>query len=83
MKQSADLSPKSPSPSSPHSPAQLKAGTASSDPLDEAVLKLATQAAFLQGFAERLAEVEQPVEERLPSKVREEDDYGWRAGLNW
>ena len=53
---------------------QLSTGAASSDPLDEAVLKLAVRAAFLQGFAERLAEDE---EEERPV------EFGWGAGLRW
>ena len=82
MKPSAESSAISPSspPDGSGTAIPFNAGTASSDPLDEAVLELASQAAFLQGFAERLAQGEPPVEE-LPVEGAAEIDYGWRAGL--
>ena len=66
-------------------PADLKVrqGIASPDPLDEAVLKLAAQAAFLQAFAENVVDEERPVEEALRQRGAGEIDFGWRAGLQW
>ena len=55
--------------------------SASPDPLDEAVLQLATQAAFLQAFAENVIDEERPVEEALRQRGAGENDFGWRAGL--
>ena len=56
--------------------------TASSDPLDEAALQVAVQAAFLQGFAEKLTEDERPIEEVLPSRPGSAA-IGWREQLQW
>jgi len=53
------------------------------DALDEAVCKLAAQAAFLQAFAENVIEEERPIEEVAPKRDGGEIDFGWRAGLNW
>ena len=53
------------------------------DPLDRAVLELAVQAAFLQGFAENLAEEERPVEEVLPAGVPGEMGFDWRTTQGW
>jgi hypothetical protein len=55
--------------------------SASPDPLDKAVLQLATQAAFLQAFAENVIDEERPVEEALQQRGAGENDFGWRAGL--
>ena len=64
----------------PNSPAKTDESLAPE--VDAGVLKLAAQAAFLQAFAEGLAEPqEQPIEEVLPEKPRGEIDFGWRAGL--
>jgi hypothetical protein len=59
-----------------------KPDTAPVDPFDGAVLELAAQAAFLQAFAEGLAEDERPIEEVAEMKGRGEADFGWRAELH-
>ena len=57
---------------------------AAPDPLDEAVLQLAAQAAFLQAFAETLIEEEErPVEEVLMQRGAGGTDFGWRAASQW
>lgn len=58
-------------------------GILAPDSLDDAVLKLAAQAAFLQAFAENVIEEERPVEEVAPQRSGGEIDFGWRAGLSW
>ena len=83
---SSRLSSNRPAPSSSDGSASSQpANSAASDPLDAAALKLAEQAAFLQGFAEKLAEAaeERPVEDVLPERSGGEIDFGWRAGLQW
>ena len=54
-----------------------------SEPIDGAVLKLATEAAFLQAFADNLADLTVPVEKVAPAKSEGEIDFGWRAGLRF
>ena len=49
----------------------------------EAMKKLTAQAAFLQAFAENVAEEERPIEEVAPKSRGGEIDFGWRAGLSW
>jgi len=56
---------------------------ADSAALDEAVIRLAAQAAFLQSFAEHVIEEERPVEEFASRERGGEIDFGWRAGLHW
>ena len=53
------------------------------DTLEEAMKKLTAQAAFLQAFAENVAEEERPIEEVAPKSRGGEIDFGWRAGLSW
>ncbi|MFT4548905.1 MAG: hypothetical protein ACI9MB_002873 [Verrucomicrobiales bacterium] len=57
--------------------------TVATDPLDGAVSKLVVQAAFLQAFAEGLADWEQPAEAATPDRAEGEIDSGWRAGLRF
>lgn len=81
-------------PSDPNSSAKLKPGSkpaeasmlpnlSPDEALDEAVVKLAAQAAFLQAFAENVIDEERPIEEVAPKPRGGEIDFGWRAGLSW
>ena len=65
------------------SPAGLSVEISASDGVDEAVIKLAAQAAFLQAFAENVINEERPIEEIAPRARGGEIDFGWRAGLHW
>ena len=75
------LSSAKPVPASQGTPSSLDISPG--DTLEEAMKKLTAQAAFLQAFAENVAEEERPIEEVAPKARGGEIDFGWRAGLSW
>jgi hypothetical protein len=76
-------SPADPPPPAAEPSAGLSVEISHSDGIDEAVIKLAAQAAFLQAFAENVIDEERPIEEIAPRARGGEIDFGWRAGLHW
>jgi hypothetical protein len=70
-------------PASAHKAASRSVEIDPSGSLDQAVLKLAAQAAFLQAFAENVVDEERSIEELAPRAGGGEIDFGWRAGLDW